>query len=788
MRFIIVCIAILFSSINTANAQRVGLVLSGGGAQGLVHIGVIKALEENNIPIDYISGTSMGALVGSYYASGHTIEEVIANFKSERFNDMSTGNIEPGNRYYFKQKIKNPSWVDFNLSPSFGAEKYVPTNLISPYVIDLEVMKLYTTVSSAANYDFDSLYIPFRCIASDVETKKQIVFREGNLGQAVRASMSYPFYLKPLNYNGHLLFDGGMYNNFPSDVMNDDFNPDIIIGSTVADNAKTPDEDNVFSQLKSMLMHTTNYKVDYKKGIMIDMKLSTAGLFEFNKAQEIIEYGYVSAMLQMDSIKQMIARRVTLQERATKRKIFTSKQLPFVIDNVEVENVDKKTVKYIKRILQVNTDSLLMPLIKFEKNYYRLIADDKIKQIYPIASLNTNTGKYNVNMRVTKQYPFNVEVGGNLSSRPISTGFIALNYKSLSRIGTQVSGNFYFGKLYTAGQLYARLDIPARHPFAIAGKINTSRYDYYRSSNIFIKNEKPSYLVLNENNRELELLKPAGNKGIYGIVAGNATLTNQYYQEPEFGKSDTADASNFNCWHTSMYYERNSLNRKQFANSGTLLSVKATYVIGEERNKPGNKYRSPNDINSILGVYRKYHNWVQVKFVYDSYLKQRGNFRFGVYAEAVARINTRYLFVNDTSYQTLGRQYFSNYTATQIMAPAFAPIPEAGTLFLTNFRANQYVAGGFKTLTKLPFNVDLRLEGYVFQPVYTFSKNLQNKTLNSKPFEFRKIMATSTLVYSSPLGPVSLALNYYDNLDFKETNFSILFSVGYLIFNKKALD
>jgi NTE family protein len=788
MRFIYVCmLALMFCATNVL-AQRVGLVLSGGGAQGMVHIGVIKALEENNIPIDYITGTSMGALVGSYYASGHSIDELIANFNSEYFVNTSTGAIAPKDKYYFKQNAKTPSWVDLNWSPALGAQKYVPTNVISPYVIDLDMMKQYTTVSSAANYNFDSLYIPFRCVAADVETKQQIIFRGGNLGLAVRASMSYPMYLKPVNFEGHLLFDGGMYNNFPSDIMHTDFAPDVMLGSTVADNPKTPDEDNVFSQLKSMLMYNSNYKVDFTKGIMIDMKLSDAGLFEFGRAEEIIDYGYRSTMLQMDSIKAMISRRVTMAERNALRAKFTTKKLPFVIDNVDIENTNVQTAKYIKKILHINKDSTVISLAEFEKQYYRLIADQKIRHIFPIASLNTNTGKYNVNLRIAKQYPFNVELGGNLSSQPISTGYVALNYQHLKRVSTQVNGNFYFGKLYTAGQLFARIDFPTYTPFALTAKINTSKYDFYRSSNIFIKNEKPSFLVLNENNSELGLITPAGNTGIYGATIGYATQSNQYYQEPEFSKSDTADVSNFNFWHTNLYYERSSLNRKQFASSGTLFSLKATYVDGEERNKPGNKYRTVGDINSILGVYRKYHSWAQFKMVYDTYLKQRGKFRFGVYAEAVARINTRYLFTNDTTYQTLSKQYFSNYTATQIMAPSFAPLPQANTLFLTNFRANQYVAGGIKTLTKLPFNIDLRLEGYLFQPVYTFQKDLLNKTYNSKPFEYRKVMATSTLVYNSIIGPVSLALNYYDNLEFKETNFSLLFSVGYLIFNKKALD
>src|ERR1019366_4369130 len=104
-----------------------------------------------------------------------------------------------------------------SLDSSFTAN--LPTNIISSVPIDFALMEMTAKAAAAAHYNFDSLMVPFRCLASDVESKKSVVFRKGDLGQAIRASMSYPFYLHPITVDGKILFDGGLYNNFPTDVM-----------------------------------------------------------------------------------------------------------------------------------------------------------------------------------------------------------------------------------------------------------------------------------------------------------------------------------------------------------------------------------------------------------------------------------------------------------------------------------------------------------------------------------------------------------------------------------------
>ncbi|MDY5814022.1 MAG: patatin-like phospholipase family protein, partial [Bacteroides sp.] len=248
-----------------ATAQKVGLVLSGGGAKGLTHIGVIRALEENNIPIDYITGTSMGAIVGSLYAMGYSPDEMIELLSSDAFKRWYSGEIEQEYVYHFKKNNPNPGFFDirFSLGDSVQQVKttLLPSSVVDPIQMNLAFLNLYAQATAACEGNFNRLFVPFRCIASDVHNKKQLVMRQGDLGDAVRASMTFPFMFKPIKINGVLAYDGGIYNNFPTDVMKEDFAPDLIIGSVVAANPDKPDESNLVGQLENMIMQKTDYEI-----------------------------------------------------------------------------------------------------------------------------------------------------------------------------------------------------------------------------------------------------------------------------------------------------------------------------------------------------------------------------------------------------------------------------------------------------------------------------------------------------------------------------------------------
>ena len=290
--------------------QKVGLVLSGGGAKGLAHVGVIKALEENHIPIDYITGTSMGAIIGGLYAAGYSTDEMEILFKSEDFKLWATGVIPTKYIYYFKKLDENPSFLDLDFAKKEDKLKLaLPTNLIPSGQMDLAFLQLYSPANAICNNDFNNLFIPFRCVATDIYRNKQVVLRKGDLGSAIRASMTFPFYFKPIEIDSVLLFDGGLVNNFPVDVMTEDFHPDVIIGSAVDFKDKKPNSDDILLQLENIMTRKTNYTVPDSLGLTIVSPVDHFPLLDFEQFNEIEKAGYESAMAMMDKIKSRISKR-----------------------------------------------------------------------------------------------------------------------------------------------------------------------------------------------------------------------------------------------------------------------------------------------------------------------------------------------------------------------------------------------------------------------------------------------------------------------------------------------
>ena len=182
------------------SAQKVGLVLSGGGAKGMAHIGVIRALEENQIPIDYITGTSMGAVIGSLYAMGYSPDEMEELIRSDEFKNWYTGAKDMNYQFYFKQNPPTPAIVSAQVAirDSMTVIRPMVNSVIDPLQMNLAFVDIYAGATAVCGKNFDNLFVPFRAVASDVFNKNSIILDKGDLGKAVRASMSFPFVFRPI--------------------------------------------------------------------------------------------------------------------------------------------------------------------------------------------------------------------------------------------------------------------------------------------------------------------------------------------------------------------------------------------------------------------------------------------------------------------------------------------------------------------------------------------------------------------------------------------------------------
>ncbi len=753
---------LIFSLPFFAISQKVGLVLSGGGAYGLAHIGVIKALEENNIPIDFITGTSAGAIIGSMYAAGYSPEQMETIVKQEAFVKMSTGEMEMKYKYFFKQPITDASWIKLKLSKEFDLNKSLPTNFTNSTMLDFNFMIAFSSVSAKANYNFDNLFVPFRCVSSDIVEKKYHVFRDGNLSQAVRASMTYPGYFKPIKVNGKLMFDGGLYNNFPSEVMYDEFLPDIIIGVNFSDTMQTPDQDDVISQIKSMIIHRDDFTLPCKNGIIITPSFQI-GLFDFSSSDMAIDEGYKSTISLMDSIELLLDRRVDKQELNEKRQLFRSDLDELIIDNVKIHGLKgKKELFARKAIVKKNEE---VPLDVLMKRYYRLFEDERVSFMYPLAKKNSDSGKYQLLLDVKPEKPFSVEFGGIFSSKPLNTGFVGLNYLRLGEVALKLESNSYFGKFY--GSLYGGIEadtyIPIRVRMKLFGSIN--RWDYFRSFSTFFEDVKPSFIVENENFVGALIEFPVYNFGKFGLKfkAGNYDM--QYYQTENFTSIDTADASDLLMNVVSAYYEQSTLNRKQYPNKGMYVSIKGDIINSIENTIPGST--SP----LVLPTLNEYHQWYGIHGRFEKYFNISKIYSLGL------ELETHWLWVSN---------FLDNYTATMIAAPTYQPVLESKTDYLPDYRGHDLIGVGIKNIFHINPNIDLRLESYMLQhytQIKSSSYNLPYYDI-SNPFENRYYIASGAIVYNSPIGQVSGTINYFNA---RENPWSFMLNFGYLIFNERLI-
>jgi NTE family protein len=332
---------------------KVGLVLSGGGAKGFAHVRVLKEIEKAGVQLDYIGGTSMGAIVGGLFAAGYTatqLEEIIINVDFlELLQDVNSREFNP----FFEKE--NGEKYFFTLPVSKGKVE-LPKGLSKGQNMLNLLTELLAPVDSIS--DFSKLSIPFFCIGTDVETGKQVLLEKGNLPLSLRASGSFPTLLNPIEIEGRLLIDGGVANNFPADVMKKK-GMDIIIGVDVEGKLLKKEQ---LTSITSILNQIVSYKMyerssDNKKIVDVYIKPDTDNytVIDFGKSKEILEKGNEAAK-KFTAVFQKIAAKQAVKKRIATIKISNTK---FLIDKIVIEGLEKYTRAYVLGKLKIQEGDML---------------------------------------------------------------------------------------------------------------------------------------------------------------------------------------------------------------------------------------------------------------------------------------------------------------------------------------------------------------------------------------------------------------------------------------------
>ncbi|MDD4848276.1 MAG: patatin-like phospholipase family protein [Bacteroidales bacterium] len=755
----IAIVILLIFNISIVYPQRVAVVLSGGGAYGTAHIGFLRALEENNIPIDYIAGTSAGAIIGGLYAAGYTIEEIERFFLSGEVQKISLGKIETDDIFAFYAPPPSPTFLPIKFDIKNGKLKHIlPNNLRSPSKMDYRFMTYFSGASAASNYQFDSLMIPFRCVASDIDSNRSYVFSQGNLGNAIRASMSMPLFFKPVEIDGKILFDGGMYNNFPVDVAQDTWQPDIIIGCKSVENFKKPESEDVISQLQNILMNNTNFNIDSSFGILIEPNLNKVDILDFSDTQHYIDSGYIATKRSMEKITSRINRRSSPIERSEKRASFKNKIPPPNIDTITFIGVNEKQAQFIRKQLRTKYSSHFKE--EFRKDYFRLLQSPHISSIYPQMIYDQNLKKWNLILNVKIAPHYNFDIGGALSTDISSNLFLQFSYLHLAKQGFRWSINGYVGLFYRSVNANFKTFFSGNVPVSLELDATANFYRYYNKNGLFFINETPSNFSENNNNLIVKCGIPIKNNTVLYAGAGIGYDKSKYFQNSMYTRVDTTDLSELNYFSPFIQYEVNNLNKIAFPYAGRKLSLQGLYVFGNEIYTPGTT-ADPDAVKSTI-----YKNWFQVNLNFENYFRITRWFRLGLSVDAAM------------SNQPL----FSNYMATMIEMPEFAPTVHLKTFFIPELRAPIFTAVGGKLIFPV-FNdhLNFRAGMFVFQPYQEVINKGNLKPELSKPFPLPKWLLAGSITYHTMFGPLSLTSSYVHNI---KDPFSIALSFGYILFNK----
>jgi NTE family protein len=314
---------------------RVGVVLSGGGAKGIAHVGVLKVLEEAGIRIDYIGGTSMGAIVGGLYASGLSAAQLDTIFRTYDIEEIMQDRIARTHQPFFEKQYGEK----YALSLSFRDFKVALPSAFSNGQTAFDFMSQLTDPVSDIE-DFSLLPIPFLCIGTDVTDGSQVVFETGCLARAMRASGALPGVIAPVEVAGRLIADGGVVNNFPAREIRAK-GMDIVIGSTVESGLYKKEElqsvEKIIEQVGSYQMEARSREQMNFCNLVIRPDISGYGVTSFDAADSILLRGETGARKQLAELTEIAKRQKAAPQPPARARTGHAEDCPMVLANVHLE-------------------------------------------------------------------------------------------------------------------------------------------------------------------------------------------------------------------------------------------------------------------------------------------------------------------------------------------------------------------------------------------------------------------------------------------------------------------
>ena len=761
--------SIILDSLDLRPADgKVGLVLAGGGAKGLYHIGVIKALEENDIPIDYVSGTSMGAIIGALYASGYTVEEMTEIVTSGDVENWVSGKIDDRYKFFYTERQDIPSmfsvYVDVKrdtVARSSSLNLALPHAFINTSQIDMALNELFAPAAVACGGDFNRLMVPYRCIATDVNRHEAVEYERGDLPFAVRASMSYPILFRPVtDKDGRVLVDGGCYDNFPWRALEEDFAPSFFIGSQcVADDEHITQNSSVEKQVMSLVTMPTDYSLPEGKGVIIKREV-TASLLDFAGGQATIQHGYEDAMRAMPELLDRIATRRTREEVASRREAFRKRCPELKFSDMDIDGLSYRQQEYARTFMNFRKrplpDSVNVPTISFDEvreRYFTLMATNEFTtNTFPEVVFDSINRDFRMHLSLSSKPEFKFLVGGNISSTAFNQIFLGVNHFKLGRTALTTYGDLFLGPVSSVVRVGGRTVLINRRPMYVDYSVQASWQSNLRGS---FGNVTPATNTIEartvETYAHLGLGWATSRKSVLELSANAGYNFYSYldsYDEPE--NPSTHDWFRFIAGR--LQYQYSTLDKITYPTRGGRFIGSVIGVLGRD------KYENA-ELFALGRTAHQTRKWFGGKIKWEHYPSNWRDWWFSVSYNIEAVYTTH--------------PNFGNPYATILSSPRYTPLPHSQMLYMPEFAANRYAALGVMPTFKLFPNLYLRAGAFA----------MLRDPLSER--DYVHYIGDLAFVYHTPVGPVSLSVTKY-NFD-TTNNCYVMFNFGHPIFGSKGL-
>lgn len=338
-------------SIPSSTRPKIGLVLEGGGALGLAHIGVLQWLEEHRVPVSYVAGTSMGGLVGGIYATGHSAREVEDLVKGIDWEQVLQGQVANEDLSFRRKQdaFDYPNHLEFGLRKGLQFPEGFNSGQQVVMILD-RVAVPYSEVQ-----DFNDLPTPFACVATDLVTSQKFVFRGGSLSLALRSTMSLPGIFTPVRWNGHIFADGGLLDNLPVDVaesMGADLTVAVHLQTARLEPTASLSSFGVLRRSVSVVVAANELRSMERADILISVPLQDYDSLDYEQAEEIIKLGYQAAQTKAALLNTLSVDETTWQDYLARRQ--ARRRTPPIPEFLKVEGTGPHIGKDIADDLKNN--------------------------------------------------------------------------------------------------------------------------------------------------------------------------------------------------------------------------------------------------------------------------------------------------------------------------------------------------------------------------------------------------------------------------------------------------